>query len=174
MPQLQFRQVDPIHLPTRAAWKQALFSRATGQLKNVGFLAFMMWMSGSQIHLFSIMMVVSGIYQPITAIVKSGDSMPHSTALPCLRTCAALQVSEHTMVQLGLCWLEVHLPKLTTIHSASPVVRQCTRVVAQAIAEQLCTLTGMSAAGCANTMWTCTCFSYSAARRLILRVPYSS
>ena len=54
---------------------QALYSRATGQVKNLGMMAFMMWMSGSQIHLFSIMMTASGIYQPIMSIVNSGEGM---------------------------------------------------------------------------------------------------
>ncbi|EIE22686.1 DUF1077-domain-containing protein [Coccomyxa subellipsoidea C-169] len=48
-----------------------LYSRATGTVKNIGFMCFMMWMSGSQIHLFSIMMTVSGIYQPLAAIMNS-------------------------------------------------------------------------------------------------------
>lgn len=39
-------------------------------LLQAGFLAFMMWMSGNQIHLFSIMMTVSGIYQPLQSILK--------------------------------------------------------------------------------------------------------
>ena len=30
----------------------------------------MMWMSGSQIHLFSIMMLVTGIYQPLSTLVS--------------------------------------------------------------------------------------------------------
>jgi hypothetical protein len=36
-------------------------------------LAFMMWMSGGGVHLFSLMMTASGLYQPLMAIVKSGD-----------------------------------------------------------------------------------------------------
>ena len=51
-------------------------SKAMGSFKNVGFLCFMMWMSGSQIHLFSIMMLVTGIYQPLSTLftVKQGKS----------------------------------------------------------------------------------------------------
>lgn len=52
---------------------QALYSRATGAAKGVAGLAFMMWMSGSQIHLFSIMMTFQGIYAPIAAILGSGE-----------------------------------------------------------------------------------------------------
>ena len=53
------------------AKQTALYGRAQGVFKNVGF---MMWMSGSQIHLFSIMMTVSGIYQPLMAIMNSRQS----------------------------------------------------------------------------------------------------
>lgn len=56
------------------AKQAALYSRATGTVKNIGFMCFMMWMSGSQIHLFSIMMTVSGIYQPLAAIMNSKQS----------------------------------------------------------------------------------------------------
>ena len=56
------------------AKQTALYGRAQGVFKNVGFMCFMMWMSGSQIHLFSIMMTVSGIYQPLMAIMNSRQS----------------------------------------------------------------------------------------------------
>ena len=36
----------------------------------------MMWMSGAQIHLFSIMTTASGIYQPLAAIANSGRVFP--------------------------------------------------------------------------------------------------
>ena len=52
---------------------QALFVRAQAPLKSVGMLCFMMWMSGSQLHIFSIMMTISGLYQPIMGIVKSRE-----------------------------------------------------------------------------------------------------
>ena len=67
------------------AKQSALYGRAQGVFKNVGFMCFMMWMSGSQIHLFSIMMTVSGIYQPLMAIMNSRQS-----ALICL--CAVLSL----------------------------------------------------------------------------------
>jgi hypothetical protein len=59
--------------PTRAAKQAALMARATGQAKSIGFLAFMMWMSGGGVHLFSLMMTASGLYQPVMAIAKSGE-----------------------------------------------------------------------------------------------------
>lgn len=57
----------------RPAPQQALFGKATAPFKNVLMLAFMMWMSGTQLHLFSIMTTISGLYQPLTAIIKSGE-----------------------------------------------------------------------------------------------------
>jgi len=39
----------------------------------VGMMGFMMWMSGSQLHIFSIMTTLSGVYQPLSAIVSSGS-----------------------------------------------------------------------------------------------------
>ena len=65
------------------AKQSALYGRAQGVFKNVGFMCFMMWMSGSQIHLFSIMMTVSGIYQPLMAIMNSRQSAP-SNFWPCM------------------------------------------------------------------------------------------
>ena len=53
---------------------QALFSRAAEPVKMVGMMAFMMWMSGSQMHIFSIMTTISGVYQPLMAILGSGLS----------------------------------------------------------------------------------------------------
>ena len=50
--------------------QQALYSQATGHFKSIGFMAFMMWMSGNSLHLFSIMTTASGIYQPLMAIVN--------------------------------------------------------------------------------------------------------
>ena len=51
---------------------QALVGKATGAFKSVGLLCFMMWMSGSQLHIFSIMSTMSGIFQPLSAIASSG------------------------------------------------------------------------------------------------------
>ena len=33
---------------------------------QVAMLCFMMWMSGSTLHIFSIMMTINGIYQPLS------------------------------------------------------------------------------------------------------------
>lgn len=40
-------------------------------------LCFMMWMSGSTLHIFSIMMTINGIYQPL-----SGEALGCATS-PC-------------------------------------------------------------------------------------------
>ncbi len=50
-------------------------SQALGAFKSVGMLAFMMWMSGSQLHIFSIMSTMSGLFQPISAILSSGKGV---------------------------------------------------------------------------------------------------
>ena len=51
---------------------QAAVTQALGAFKSVGMLGFMMWMSGSQLHIFSIMSTISGLLQPISAILSSG------------------------------------------------------------------------------------------------------
>ncbi|KIZ05169.1 hypothetical protein MNEG_2794 [Monoraphidium neglectum] len=51
----------------------ALFSRATAPIRQVGFMCFMMWMMGNGIQIFSIIMTLSGLAQPVMAIVKSGE-----------------------------------------------------------------------------------------------------
>lgn len=56
--------------------QEAMMSKAMGSFKNVGFLCFMMWMSGSQIHLFSIMMLVTGIYQPLSTLFTVKQAIP--------------------------------------------------------------------------------------------------
>ena len=65
----------------------------------MGFMAFMMWMSGSQIQIFSIMMTANGIYQPIAAIANSGQSKhaARSMQTPLTRTagCLVPQATSH-------------------------------------------------------------------------------
>lgn len=53
---------------------QALYARATSQLKSVGFMCFMAWMSGNGIQIFSILMTFNLLSAPITAILNSGTS----------------------------------------------------------------------------------------------------
>lgn len=59
---------------SRQAQEAAAQSQALGAFKNVGMLGFMMWMSGSQLHIFSMMSVVSGLVQPLSAIFSSGKA----------------------------------------------------------------------------------------------------
>lgn len=54
-----------------ASRQAALYAQAQAPLKQMAMLGFMMWMTGTQLHLFSIMMTLSGIYQPLSAILKS-------------------------------------------------------------------------------------------------------
>jgi flagellar biosynthesis regulator FlbT len=52
---------------------QALWTRATTPMRQVGFMCFMMWMMGNGIQIFSIIMTVSGLATPIMAVIKSGE-----------------------------------------------------------------------------------------------------
>jgi hypothetical protein len=58
---------------TLARRQEALYSLATSPLKQVGITAFMMWMAGAQLHFFSIMATINGIYSPLKAIMNSGE-----------------------------------------------------------------------------------------------------
>ncbi|GAQ87157.1 hypothetical protein KFL_003350070 [Klebsormidium nitens] len=46
---------------------------AGSPLKQIGMMAFMMWMSGSTVQIFSIMMTFTGIWQPMQAIRGSAQ-----------------------------------------------------------------------------------------------------
>ncbi|GBF88021.1 1-acyl-sn-glycerol-3-phosphate acyltransferase [Raphidocelis subcapitata] len=58
----------------------ALFARANAPLRQVGFMCFMMWMMGNGIQIFSIIMTLSGLAQPITAILKCKEAFPSDPA----------------------------------------------------------------------------------------------
>lgn len=58
--------------PAVAKRQEALYSVATSPAKSVGMMAFMMYMTGSQLHFFSIMATINGLYSPLNAILKSG------------------------------------------------------------------------------------------------------
>jgi hypothetical protein len=53
---------------------QALFARATAQVKNVGFMCFMAYMTGNAIQIFSILMTFNLLSAPMSAIMSSGQS----------------------------------------------------------------------------------------------------
>ena len=56
-----------IRLKEQKAWEFAQSS-----VKQVGMFAFMTYMSGNSVHIFSIMMTFNGLYQPLMAIYNSG------------------------------------------------------------------------------------------------------
>jgi ER membrane protein complex subunit 4 len=54
----------------------ALRAKALEPLKQVGFMCFMLWMSGNSLQLFSIMMLSSCIYSPFQAIANVTKAFP--------------------------------------------------------------------------------------------------
>ena len=69
---------------------QALYTHATSPLKMVGMMGFMMWMSGSQLHIFSIMTTLSGVYQPLSAILSSGSGGRYRAFAPVAVACTRM------------------------------------------------------------------------------------
>lgn len=61
----QRRSVDA-SLKQKKAWEIA-----TGQSKNIGMMCFMMYMSGSGIQIFSILVTFNGIITPVRSIMSS-------------------------------------------------------------------------------------------------------
>lgn len=61
---------------------QALMARAQAPLKQVGFMMFMMWMSGNSIQIFSIMITISGLSAPIMAMLKCKEGAPTAQGWP--------------------------------------------------------------------------------------------
>lgn len=59
-------------------------TQARAPLKQIGMLVFMMWMSGKQLHLFSIMTTLSGVYQPLSAALKAREAIPDDPELDTL------------------------------------------------------------------------------------------
>ncbi|XP_010907495.1 uncharacterized protein [Elaeis guineensis] len=56
-----------------AAWKsQKAWEVAQAPLKNLFMMGFMMWMAGSTVHLFSIGITFSALWQPISALQGVG------------------------------------------------------------------------------------------------------
>lgn len=61
---------------------QELFDRRTAALQNLAFsplkqvfmTSFMMYMAGSNLHFFSILTVINGMYSPMNAILNSGNA----------------------------------------------------------------------------------------------------
>ena len=61
------RRAADAQLKQKRAW-----DIATGQTKQVGMTCFMMYMSGSGVQIFSILVTCNGILQPLRAILASG------------------------------------------------------------------------------------------------------
>lgn len=65
-------------------------ARAMAPGKNVAFMCFMMWMVGNGIQLFSIIFTITGITQPITAMLGAAKrewAAGHSRCLCCCVVC---------------------------------------------------------------------------------------
>eukprot|EP00239_Pterosperma_sp_CCMP1384_P008206 CAMPEP_0197844680 /NCGR_PEP_ID=MMETSP1438-20131217/1669_1 /TAXON_ID=1461541 /ORGANISM="Pterosperma sp., Strain CCMP1384" /LENGTH=165 /DNA_ID=CAMNT_0043455615 /DNA_START=88 /DNA_END=585 /DNA_ORIENTATION=+ len=85
---------------------------ASSPLKNVGMMAFMMWMTGNGLNIFSIGMVFTGVMQPFKAIAGSGAMFARfadkktDTFLPRMQYCAiqtlAFFVALYKLNKLGL------------------------------------------------------------------------
>lgn len=112
--------------------QEALFSLATSPFKQAGMMAFMMYMAGTQLHFFSIMATINGIYSPFNAIMKSGAMFQPdregklNTLLPRLIYCgihgAALLFALYRVHLMGL--LPTHLSDwVSSIRIAEPTTR---------------------------------------------------
>lgn len=54
--------------------QKKLWDMASSPMKNVGMMAFMMWMSGNTVQIFSIGITMTGLVSPIKAILSSGPA----------------------------------------------------------------------------------------------------
>eukprot|EP00271_Cylindrocystis_brebissonii_P015751 TRINITY_DN38747_c0_g1_i1.p1 TRINITY_DN38747_c0_g1~~TRINITY_DN38747_c0_g1_i1.p1 ORF type:complete len:191 (+),score=38.92 TRINITY_DN38747_c0_g1_i1:174-746(+) len=55
-----------------ASWKQQkAWECAYAPVKNIGMMAFMLWMAGSTVHIFSIGIIFSAFWQPISALMQA-------------------------------------------------------------------------------------------------------
>ena len=61
--------------------EQKAWEFAQSTVKQVGMYAFMMYMSGGSVHIFSIMMTFTGLYQPLMAIFNSGKAFEREVPL---------------------------------------------------------------------------------------------
>lgn len=56
--------------------QQALWAQATSPAKGVALMMFMLYMMGNGLQIFSIIMTLSGLMGPATAILRSGAAFP--------------------------------------------------------------------------------------------------
>ncbi|XP_044471093.1 ER membrane protein complex subunit 4-like isoform X2 [Mangifera indica] len=65
-----------------ANWKaQKAWEVAQAPFKNLLMMGFMMWMAGSTVHLFSIGITFSALWQPISALQGVGKGKPNASDL---------------------------------------------------------------------------------------------
>ncbi|KAL4427640.1 hypothetical protein ABPG75_001729 [Micractinium tetrahymenae] len=119
--------------------QEALQHAATAPFKQVAMLCFMMWMSGSTLHLFSIMTTLSGIYQPLSAILNAKTAFPPDpegeldTTLPRLTYCAihglGVAFAVYKINSMGLLpthlsdWVSSMRPPAVLEHAAGSLLR---------------------------------------------------
>jgi hypothetical protein len=78
---------------------QKVWEIAQSSMKSVGMMAFMMWMSGNSVQIFSIGITFTGLWQPLKAIMSSGESMhpqspPYNHRHPIARSALAPLVGD--------------------------------------------------------------------------------
>lgn len=100
-------KLDPALLARK---ENALRARALEPLKQVGMMCFMLYMSGNNLQIFSIMMLVSCVYSPIQAISNVTKAIPPNDdvdvmvprALYCLVYLGQLAFAAYKLDCLGL------------------------------------------------------------------------
>jgi len=103
------RRRDPEQLQRR---RQALWAQATAPAKNVALAAFMLYMMGNSLQIFSIIMTLGALAAPLAAIWGSGAAFPRdpdgkvSPVLPRLLYCLVhggqLALVLHKLSAMGL------------------------------------------------------------------------
>lgn len=91
---------------------QKAYEFARGNLQQIGMMAFMMYMSGNSVQIFSMMITFGGIFQPIKAILNSGQAFERfadartDVTMPRLLYCAiqlvGLAIALYKLNALGL------------------------------------------------------------------------
>lgn len=113
----------------------ALRSKAMEPLKQVGFMCFMLYMSGNSLQLFSIMMLSSCIYSPFQAIANVAKVFPKNKdvdvlvprALYCAVYVGQLIFAAYKLDKMGLLpthasdWASQIPPAIFTERSIGPV-----------------------------------------------------
>jgi len=80
-------------LVEKKAWEVA-----QAPFKNLLMMGFMMWMAGSTVHLFSIGITFSALWQPISALQSVGKGV-------LIVLCISIVLYEHSKVILFQCYI---------------------------------------------------------------------